>query len=161
MIEIFSRNSNDECLGGSAVEFFGKMENFLWRVDVGELSRFLTGSAMVGSDLSDANNTGVAILGLVHASGIEEDYQFVVLGCLGEFWGELVESDNFNFGIRQLLRERIGGSPGNTVIATQRIAVGDDEDFGGHLPRIKLDVIPRRATASEEAYNGGRLQCCT
>jgi hypothetical protein len=24
-----------------------------------------------------------------------------------------------------------------------------------------LDVIPRRATASEEPYNGGRLQCCT
>ena len=80
MIEVFSRNGDDECLGGSTVEFFGKMENFLWRVDVGELSRFLTSTAIVGSDLSDANITGTLILGLVHVSGIEEDYQLVVLG---------------------------------------------------------------------------------
>ena len=149
MPEVLSRNGNDESLGGGAVEFFREVENFLGRIDVGKLPRFLTWRAVVGSNLSNANVTGIALLDIVHVSGsyagrINEKNEFVVLGRVREFWGELMQSNDFDFGFRESLRENIGGAPGNAVIAAQRVSVGDDED-AGHVQGKQFVIL--RATA--------------
>ena len=97
---------------------------------MGEVAGPLTN--LCANNFANANSARVRVFDIVDASGIHKEHEFAVPDAVGNFWSQLMQPEDFYFGLRELPFKGIGGAPGDAVIATKGITVCDDQNSGRH-----------------------------
>src|SRR5215471_18303164 len=96
-----------------------------------------------GRDLTHTNVTWMGVYDVIKAGSVNEDYKFALPHSIGNFWDNLVKTDDFDIGFDVFVFESVRRMPSHAVVRAKRVAVSNDEDFGRHIP--SSDVILRRA----------------
>src|SRR6476646_7625597 len=109
------------------VEFYGEIEDLARRVDVGEAARTVV-VRIRRVNLSNPDIPDTPVFELICTSSIDEENEFIVPDGVRQLRGELVKSNNLDFGVGKFRFYSICGAPGDPIIAAKRIPVGEDED---------------------------------
>ena len=117
MLKALSGETYAEGLRSCAIELAGQAEEFSGRELVAEL-RFLRRRCYL---------TAMQFPGFALATCIDKNHGIGAADGFCYLWQELSQLQNFYFGRGQSLAQVIGDNPAHTVVAAQRVAVGDNE----------------------------------
>lgn len=131
------------------VEFCGEIEDFVRRVDMGKAARTVVVSSR-RVNLSSPDIPGTTVLDIVYTSSVDEENDFKVLHGVRQLRGELVKSNNLDFGVAKFRFHSICGAPRDSVITAKGIPVRKDED-SRHGSEAELYA---RATSSTTSPSG-------
>ena len=131
MPEVLSSDRDGEGFGSRVIEIAGKIQHLRGRVDVGEVAGSVL-NELANSKVAHPDFTGADTHDVVDTGGIDEEHEFVLANCVGNIRGELMQTTDLYFLSGKLVLQNLGGMPSDSVVAAERIAVGDDEDARTH-----------------------------
>lgn len=97
---------------------------------MGEAPRPLT--TFRAGNFADADLARAGVFDFIDTSSVDEEHEFVLPDDVGNFRGELMQAKDLYFFSGELALQNLGRAPGDSIVATQRIAVSEDENSKTH-----------------------------
>lgn len=125
MFEVLAGESGRECARPRTIELSGQGKDQA-RCQVMRETRLGRSASLWGVNFFDADFAGAAPCCLSRSS-VNENSGIDMADALCQLWRELMQAQNFDFPVREFPLESVGHAPGEAVVGTQRIPVGDDQ----------------------------------